>query len=1034
MTPIIRTSHARTVPPRSVRTFMPELRGHLCWDPDTAGRTVHTEAVKPSPAVFLATHAPLRIHKARIQGRSLVPMDSAVTERVVLDDFLNRKSDTGTLLMPIVGDSGSGKSHLVRWVRENIPQRDNYQVIYLEKSQTSLKAVVTALLEGVEDDSLAQLRSDVRSFSASLDDIGLARRLINALNEALATTTAKDLSGDARVLAGPKGLAVILQDPYIQEYMLAPGKFVPQLAYQLLHDRDLNAPERPAGFTTDDLPLKVQDIKQAAKISQGILQKLLSTPGLRSAAADLLNQHLETAVQSASKVGSGRLHEAMLQVREVFARQGKEIILLVEDFALIQGVQRELLEALTEAATREGQLRYAPMRTLMAVTTGYFRDLPETVMSRVSAATTGYVYDLDLVFSPEDDGTDQIASFVGRYLNAARVGDEELDSLGDRPVPNRCDTCPLKPQCHESFGHTDEGFGLYPFNRSALVRMVHSVAPADQEWAFVPRSVLSSVVRPILVDSSVEIREGSFPSRAFKERFRTALIDEPLSTAVAEAVNTYDPHTAERHKLMLEFWCDAPADPAHVDAGLLDAFGLRSIPGETEQVENPKRSSARTRTPGHPPAQADAIPESLSRRIKSVENWVARDQPLPQDVANDIRKIVSETVVRRYSWSLPLIKEMTADEVNKAWPAKSTVVSISGAAGENLVGVENAPITFERTARNSQFFQSLLRAKAGVGGTRAEDLRRLARIAESKSNALTAALERHFEISNAELVAGFRASLLGAALAGRAWPGMADDELLAAALDDGREWSRSDQQLRTPSWQQVLVRHLENRAPLVDKLRNSVGLSQGTGAVRMVDAARALPLVRLAAQTWTWSGHQPPPSWVKDAVAGFAGLDTCFDEQVGVLRASLSSVRQRLPRGVGYRETVEAVRAALKESEKVGLLPDRDKKTRLNDLLSRSDTAEWRTITMLEDDLEKISSAEDAESSILAKVRAAARDRGGSLELIRDCLVLADEWLTDALENAAARSDSMGDSAVQQLQSVQDEWAAFSGLGVNGSV
>lgn len=183
---------------------MPELRGHLCWDPDTASRTVHTEAVKPSAAVFLATHAPLRIRKARIQGRSLVPMDSAVTEKAVLDDFLNRKADTGTLLMPIVGDSGSGKSHLVRWVRENIPPRDKYQVIYLEKSQTSLKAVVEALLKGVEDDSLAQLRSDVRSFSVSLDDTGLARRLINALNEALAATTAKDLSGDARVLAAPK--------------------------------------------------------------------------------------------------------------------------------------------------------------------------------------------------------------------------------------------------------------------------------------------------------------------------------------------------------------------------------------------------------------------------------------------------------------------------------------------------------------------------------------------------------------------------------------------------------------------------------------------------------------------------------------------------------------------------------------------------------------------------------------------------------------------------------------------------------------
>ena len=123
-------------------------------------------------------------------------------------------------------------------------------------------------------------------------------------------------------------------------------------------------------------------------------------PGLRNAAVDLLNQHLEAAVRNAYQLGAGRLYAAMLQVREEYARQGKEIILLIEDFALIQGVQRELLDAITEAAIREGSGRYAPIRTLMAVTTGYFTDLPETVMSRVAAATTGYVYDLDVPFSP----------------------------------------------------------------------------------------------------------------------------------------------------------------------------------------------------------------------------------------------------------------------------------------------------------------------------------------------------------------------------------------------------------------------------------------------------------------------------------------------------------------------------------------------------------------------------------------------------------------------------------------------------------
>ena len=63
--------------------------------------------------------------------------------------------------MPIIGQSGSGKSHLVRWVKEKTPTTDRRQVIYLAKTRTSLKAVVRALLAEVEGGELAQLRADV---------------------------------------------------------------------------------------------------------------------------------------------------------------------------------------------------------------------------------------------------------------------------------------------------------------------------------------------------------------------------------------------------------------------------------------------------------------------------------------------------------------------------------------------------------------------------------------------------------------------------------------------------------------------------------------------------------------------------------------------------------------------------------------------------------------------------------------------------------------------------------------------------------
>ena len=110
-----------------------------------------------------------------------------------------------------------------------------------------------------------------------------------------------------------------------------------------------------------------------------MLGHLLTESTLQVAAVSMLNEQLPIAVVNATNVGAGRLQNAMLDVRREYARQGKEIVLLIEDFAVIQGFERDLLDAIIEVAERGGRSDPAPIRTLMAVTTGYYKSLPETV-------------------------------------------------------------------------------------------------------------------------------------------------------------------------------------------------------------------------------------------------------------------------------------------------------------------------------------------------------------------------------------------------------------------------------------------------------------------------------------------------------------------------------------------------------------------------------------------------------------------------------------------------------------------------------
>lgn len=1020
---------------------MADFRGMLCWEPAVAASTINTEAVSPSRSVFLATHAPLRIKRARIMdGKELVVEGEPIDEKTVLKDFLALRADSGALVVPVVGESGSGKSHLVRWIREQLTAMEDgagqREVIYLEKSKTSLKAVVSTLIAKAESSELIQLKEDINKFTEDIDEESLARRILNELSEALEATTPNTESNPlARMLVGPGKLAAVLLDPHVRAELLAPGEFVPELANQLIHNRQAGQADRPEGFSVSDLPLDIRDIRSASGMAQRLLGTISTRGDLQGIAVELLNRHLEAAIKGAANLGAGRLLDAMKQVREEYHRQGKEIVLLIEDFALIQGVQRDLLDAVVEAANREGETTLAPIRTLMAVTTGYFGKLDETAATRIQAGT-GFVYHLDVPFGPEETGRTEIASFVGRYLNAGRVGREALEFGNDDETPNKCLTCPLRTKCHEVFGVTSDGYGLYPFNESALVRAVHGTADKNKPWTFNPRVVLGSVVRPVLVEHATAMQQGEFPDPMFRQRFRPTKLDKLLGRDVLGFVadNDHDHVSAERRRLVLEFWGDAPDDANDLHPAILEAFSLEPLGGEGEQGRPSMSTSVPKRTDAWEPklktgvgSKRDELPRELQRGLETVDEWLTREGGLDMATANRIRGVISAAVVQRYQWNSPLMREVGITELRKAaWPNKATIVSIEGAK-ENLLGVENAPITFSRLPKDSWFFDSMLRADRNLPG-RAEDIRRLAHLAEKHSRDLTARLQRHMEITDDHLIAGFRASLLGAALAGQAWPGMPASQLISAAFDDGQEWRREDGAIRATKWMDVLQTHRNARPELVKQLRYAVGITQGLGGVNMVDAARVLPLLDRATSSWSWDVEALDiTKWVKPAVIGFATLLALFENQLTSHKHLLDSIRSRQPRGTTGVQTMAAIRDVLSAAREVGLPLTAEQNRRFEALLQGAQNADWKAVSALEDDLIKADDqSRDASTRQHARLVAVVKDRGNSLELIQQLLVAADEWLDSALVSAESRSSgSASDSAAEDVGQICVEWQAL---------
>lgn len=998
---------------------MSDFRRYLCWQPAIAAKTLSTEAVSPSPAVFFATHAPLRIHRGNADGWRPDAPGPLVDEEEVCRDFLTRPTANGILLMPVIGQSGSGKSHLVRWVKERTPTTPRRQVIYLEKTRTSLKAVIRSLLADVDGGELAQLRADVDRMSAELDQSGLEWRLLSYLSEAVAV--AEPGPGAARVLAGANGLAVLLLDPHVRSYLLRPECLIPRLAAHLLADRREGDPDRPLVFTNEDLPLDILDVKMASDIAQRLLMLIKSRPELQAAAVTILNDQLPAAVTNAANIGPGRLQAAMLEIRREFSQQNKEIVLLIEDFALIQGIQRDLLDAIIEVGERDGQTVLAPVRTLMAVTTGYYSRLADTVLTRARAATP-YVYDLDVQFDPSDEGMAEASAFVGRYLNAARLGRDALEAVDARSadaVPNACDLCTYRDECHTAFGNSPQGHGLYPFNQVALRRAIRARPALDSPDAFNPRAVIGEVARNVLVEHARSLADGVFPDSQFRAEYPTAEDERTLPSAVRDTLEALDPLDADRRAIFLEFWGDAPPSPVNLSPVLHQAFDLSPLDLDAIEARPAERTEMPTAQPT--PSASRALSPSVQRMIQDVEDWYSRDRVLHQNTASTLRSIIRDAVVRRCRWNDPLTSEPSAEDLRRAWPAKSTTVSIKGAAAENLPGTDEAPIQFKRTAANSVFFQGLLAAQAGQLPGSAEQVRRLGEIAGRHQRTLQAAVQRIQAASDQDMTTALRAALIGAALAGQAWPGMSDGQLLEAVLDDGQTWAYADASMRTPEWLSTLERHRTARPDLVRAIRAGFGISRGDrGVVRMIDAARAIPLLRLAAEEWQWrTPSREPAAHVKRAVARFGDWDNLIDGQLALLSRELGRLRTLVPKGTRAGETVDAVGEALKAAVEAGHGPaDLEQ---FSALIKDAAARDWRTVDRLESDLDKAAQGEGQQQS--ARIIAAARDRGPDLAVIAHFLASSDAWLSEALRAAAMREGGAAAGAAAQVQDLLRQWA-----------
>ncbi len=513
---------------------------------EEVSRCIRDEAEELPDHVLMAVHEPMILEKKLLQtGETEVYRDGA--ESAVLENV--KKSERP---VPILGDSGTGKSHLIRLLDiklRNDPDTKDWIVRRIPKS-ASLREVLSILLDGLEGELFESARKRIKDVGQQLKPREVAEHLIvfmghrlqekyDALRQEImqikqsggSVTQEKKKEFDVvRRHAASNALPALLGDSNYKETLINDNGCIYQIAKRLTSgSSEDELIENNYQLTPDDLDfnLNLGDLSRSAReyVNAKSLNTILER---RQEAVGLLNEVISEACnkvfQHLFQLHGGNFLDLFVEIRRYL--KGKTLVILVEDMSLITAIEGDLITSLTREGIRDGNEEMCVVKSAIAVTTGYegYARHRNSIVGRNS----GYEWH---ILKEEDDTENlsrRIQDFCGRYLNAARYGSKNLKIHFDNfmeegvayPIWQASEQDVLERSL--AFGTSPSGFPLFPFNKASLNAFIYKFCRdvTSNTIIFNPRIVLKhflieklTVHRRIYLDSSFPpIGFGGFDS------------------------------------------------------------------------------------------------------------------------------------------------------------------------------------------------------------------------------------------------------------------------------------------------------------------------------------------------------------------------------------------------------------------------------------------------------------------------------------------------------------------------------------------
>lgn len=467
---------------------------------------VKPDSITTSQGDFLITH--VEIKKLVLLNKfEFVPASRGYTsEEDIYKKFVANPTNKHQFIV-VYGQSGTGKSHLIRWfeARYKANRPGDEVVLFIRRSDNTLKGTIRQLLEKpeVQDISNKDIIKRLANASAAVPEDKLKDMIYH--NFIIEINNDNDEHEIRLNNTKRKRLVAFLNNETIHDHMMGPGGPIERI-YSKVAENSLLDLDTIAQFKPEDFLVSVDlydDIQQAGADPKAdrMARVLMANDAMEDAKkiSDYLNQFVSVVIQRCAGIEPGDFEQVFMDIRKELYQLGKNLTLFIEDITSFTGVDNALLNALMEEHNDRDICR---LSSIVGGTNAYINDcFRQNHRDRV----TQYVYIPDDVF--DENG---IFEFVGRYVNAMSLPVDVISQWVNAKA------LPGEYPVHEVVEGKDweyvelpyrKRLCLYPFTKNSIRYLYKNELTRGHQT---PRYIIRDIIEPVVSD--LLYNADSFPS------------------------------------------------------------------------------------------------------------------------------------------------------------------------------------------------------------------------------------------------------------------------------------------------------------------------------------------------------------------------------------------------------------------------------------------------------------------------------------------------------------------------------------------